>query len=142
MSSELLETKSDGNLLGLVDRCEKYATLQSALAKKLSAGIFQLAQARKHGKMTLSADDISREDFDARMFIDASSGNSGSAKTSPMDDETQTAVEVGDRMESLMMFSALPPPALRRAQELFVEAVQIAATMATNVREIDGLLQQ
>lgn len=140
MSSQQLGTKSDGELLGLLDRCEKYATLQTALAKKLSAGIFQLAQARKHRKMTLSADDISREDFDARMFIQANGGSSGSNKTQIMDNGT-AAVEVGDRMESLMMFSALPPPALRRAQELFVEAVQIAATMATNVREIDGVLQ-
>ena len=141
MNSQQLGTKSDGDLLGLVDRCEQYATLQSALAKKLSAGIFQLAQARKHGKMTLSADDISREDFDARMFIDPSSSNSSNANDPPMGDEKKPAVEVGDRMESLMMFSALPPPALRRAQELFVDAVQIVAAMATNVREIDELLQ-
>ena len=128
--SSLVE-KDDGQILSLMEKCDKYANLRVELAKKMSAGIFQLSQARKHGKLGLSGDDISREDFDARMFMNET----------PKEDEHNHQgfhiVEVGDPMDSLMMFTALPPPALRRAQCLFTEAVKITAEMASLVRDID-----
>ena len=127
-----LVEKEDGQILSLLEKCDKYANMRVELAKKMSAGIFQLSQARKHGKMSLSGDDISREDFEARMFMN---------DTPKEDDEHNhkglQLVEVGDPMDSLMMFTALPPPALRRAQCLFTEAVKIAAEMASLVRDID-----
>ena len=127
-----LVDKEDQTILSLVEKCDKYAHLRVELAKKMSAGIFQLSQARKHGKLSLSGDDISREDFDARMFLDEI------PKENNKDNHNGVqVVEEGDPMDSLMMFTALPPPSLRRAQCLFTEAVKIAVEMASVVRDID-----
>ena len=137
MASPSTPSSSDSKVLDLLDACESYAGLRTELAQKLSAGIFQLAQARKHGKMTLSADDVSREDFDARLVLETNSSS-----TSSSIGEISVVEHGGDaKMDSLMMFTALPPPALRRAQALFEDATRVAAVLAQRVRDIDRVLQ-
>jgi hypothetical protein len=138
-SSTSASSSSDKHVLELMDACESYAGLRVELAQKLSAGMFQLAQARKHGKMTLSADDVSREDFEARLVLGAvsSSGSSSSSSSGGL----AVVENSGDGMDSLMMFTALPPPALRRAQALFADATRVAAALAQRVRDIDRILQ-
>jgi len=137
-SSTSASSSSDKHVLELMDACESYAGLRVELAQKLSAGMFQLAQARKHGKMTLSADDVSREDFEARLVLGAVS-SSGSSSSSG--GGLAVVENSGDGMDSLMMFTALPPPALRRAQALFADATRVAAALAQRVRDIDRTLQ-
>jgi vacuolar-type H+-ATPase subunit D/Vma8 len=111
--------KSDEEILSVLGKCNSYAEKRVELSKKLSAGFFQMAMARKHGKLSLSADDL-REDFDARVRVEVVDG--GGFRL--IEDELQT------QSDDLVMFTALPPPALRRAQGSFVESLQLLLSLA------------
>jgi hypothetical protein len=112
-------SKSDEEILSILGKCNSYAEKRVELSKKLSAGFFQMAMARKHGKLSLSADDL-REDFDARVRVEIVD-ESGFRL---IEDEQQT------QSDDLVMFSALPPPALRRAQGSFVDSLTLLLSLA------------
>lgn len=119
MSAEL----GDDQLLNVLTLCDQYATDQKLLSEKISSGLFQILQARKNS--AISVNDI-REDFDSVRHL-VHDGETGSVKLT--DD--------GNLNDCLLMFSALPPPALRRAQTLFTESLQIAIKLAATMNEID-----
>jgi hypothetical protein len=119
MSTEL----GDEQLLCVLTLCDQYATDQKLLGEKLSSGLFQILQARKNSPV--SVDNV-REDFDSIRHL--------------VHDKETGAVKLaddGNLNDCLLMFSALPPPALRRAQNLFAESLQIAIKLAATMNEID-----
>lgn len=119
MSLEL----GDEQLLRALTLCDQYARHQKQLVEKLSSGLFQILQARKNG--SISVDNI-RQDFDAVRHL-------------VHDNETGTVrlTEDGNHNDCLLMFSALPPPALRRAQDCFADSLQIAIKLAAITNELE-----
>ena len=117
--------KSDKDILSVLGKCHIYAQKRIELSEKLSAGFFQLAMARKNGKLRLSADDV-REDFDSHVRI--------------AEDNTENfqliESERGTSKYDLMMFSALPPPSLHRAQDSFIESLEILISLAITMNKI------
>jgi hypothetical protein len=119
MSTDL----GDEQLLSVLTLCDQYATDQKLLGEKLSSGFFQILQARKNS--AVSVDNI-REDFDSIRHL--------------VPDNETGAVKLtndGNLNDCLLMFSALPPPALRRAQIFFAESLQIATKLAATISEIE-----
>lgn len=119
MSTEL----GDDQLLCVLSLCEEYAVHQKLIGEKLSSGLFQILQARKNS--TVSVNNI-RQDFESSCYLEH-------------DNETgaMKLTEDGNFNECLLMFSALPPPALRRAQNLFMDSLQIAIKLAATLNKID-----
>jgi hypothetical protein len=119
MSAEL----GDDQLINVLSLCDQYATNQKLLGEKLSSGLFQILQARKNS--AVSVDNI-RQDFDSIRHLEH-------------DNETgaMKLTDEGNFDDCLLMFSALPPPALRRAQNLFTDSLQIAIKLAATLNEID-----
>ena len=112
----------DEQLLRVMTVCDQYAQQQKLLAAKLGAGIFQLLQARKNGSVCV--DDI-RQDFDCCAYL--------------MNNEETGFLELQDdgNNDALLMFSALPPPALRRAQKLFMESIKISLQLMSSINELE-----
>lgn len=113
----------DVQVLHMIGICDQYAKQQKLLSEKLSSGIFQLLQARKN---TLVSMDAIREDFDAGLHLKKNSENGDLDLT---DD--------GNTIDALLMFSALPPPSLRRAQKLFLESIKITLQLVSIINEIE-----
>jgi hypothetical protein len=119
MSTDL----GDEQLLSVLTLCDQYATDQKLLGEKLSSGLFQILQARKNS--AVSVVNI-REDFDSIRYL--------------VPDNETGAVKLtndGNLNDCLLMFSALPPPALRRAQIFFAESLQVATKLAATISEIE-----
>jgi hypothetical protein len=120
----------DSSILFILRNCDSYATGQLKLSNYLSSGIFQLTQAKKNG-ISLSADDV-REEIDPCVALTVST-----------DDGSFALDVISDQKEALLMFSGLPPPALKRAQSHFKEAIksiiELANTAAAiNSRQLDS----
>lgn len=113
----------DVQLLRMIGICDQYAKQQKLLSEKLSSGIFQLLQARKN---TLVSMDAIREDFDSCLHL----------KTNSENGDIDLADD-GNTIDALLMFSALPPPALRRAQKLFLESIKITLQLVSTINEIE-----
>lgn len=114
---------ADEQLLRVLTLCDQYAQQQKILAAKLSSGIFQILQARKNA--SISAENI-RQDFDSSFYL--------------MNNDEVGSVELindGNTNESLLMFTALPPPALRTAQKLFIESIQIAVELVATITDLE-----
>ena len=113
----------DDQLLRIMTICDQYAEQQVLLSAKLSSGMFQILQARKNSSVSAYA---IREDFDSCLSLGSN-------------DETGLVelIDNGDTNDSLLMFSALPPPALRRAQKLFLESLKIAVGLAATIAELE-----
>jgi hypothetical protein len=117
------EPPDDDQVLRIMTICDEYATQQKLLGDKLSSGMFQLLQARKNS--AVSVDNI-RQDFDSCLSLTT---DSETGKIELLDD--------GEANESLLMFSALPPPALRRAQTLFKDSIRIAVELMATIHLLD-----
>jgi hypothetical protein len=115
----------DEQLLRIMAICDQYARQQKLLAEKLSTGIFQLLQARKNG--SISVEDI-RQDFDPSLHLE-DDDEGGSMKLIEIDEGMTT--------DTLLMFSALPPPALRRAQKTFIDSLKIALDLISTIHELE-----
>lgn len=114
---------ADEQLLRVLTICDQYAQQQKMLGEKLSSGIFQILQARKN--VSISSDNI-RQDFDSCLYL--------------INNDEKGCLELwdgGDTNDALLMFTALPPPALRKAQKLFIESVKIALELVTTVTELE-----
>ena len=118
MSMELCDEK----LLFVLTVCDEYARSQKLLGDKLSSGIFQLLLARKND--TISVNDI-RQDFDSRirLLVNEKTG-------------IGSLIEDGDAIDSLLIFSALPSPALRRAQKSFADSLDIVIKLIKTVNQL------
>ena len=117
------EHLDDDQVLRIMTLCDQYATQQKLLGDKLSSGMFQLLQARKNS--SVSVDNI-RQDFNSCICL---VNDSETGKSELLDD--------GKANEPLMMFTALPPPALRRAQILFKDSIRIAVELMATAQELD-----
>ena len=115
----------DSSVLFMLRSCDSYATGQLKLSNYLSSGIFQLTQAKKNG-ITLSANDV-REDIDPCIALTNSTADGSFALD-----------VVSDQKDALLMFSGLPPPALKRAQTHFKEAVKSIVELANIAAAINS----
>jgi hypothetical protein len=122
--TEVIPTElNDGQLLHMIGICDQYAKQQKLLSEKLSSGILQLLQARKN---TLVSMDAIRENFDPCLHLEKNSENGDI-----------DLIDDGNTIDALLMFSALPPPSLRRAQKLFSESIRITLQLVSTINEID-----
>lgn len=118
MSIELCDEK----LLSVLSECDEYAKSQKLLGDKLRSGIFQILLARKNDSISV---DVIRQDFDSRirLLIDQKTG-------------IGSLTDDGDAIDSLLIFSALPSPALRRAQKTFSDSLDIVIKLLATVNRL------
>lgn len=113
---------ADEKLLSVLTVCDEYARSQKLLGDKLSSGMFQILLARKND--SISVNDI-RQDFDSRirLTVDQKTG-------------IGSLVDDGESIDSLLMFSALPSPALRRAQKSFSDSLDIVIKLLATINQL------
>lgn len=118
MNSET--TLSDADFLSVLELTEKYSELQKKLASEMSQAFFLFAQARKAG-VRLSPSDT-RSEFDAKYRLDELEG--------------EFSCYSDNKDDPIMLFSALPPPPLKKAQKHFQDALSDIVTLACHINSL------
>ena len=113
-------------LLQLLEDVNYFANTHTELSGLISDGFFQLAISRKNIGRAVSVSDI-REEFDSTVLL------SPSQDTSILEVNSSSADD-----NPLLMFSAMPAPALRRAQACFTKALEMCVLMCSISRRISA----
>lgn len=115
---------SDEVLLSLLESSDGYITRQIKLGKILSDGLINISKSRKNGAMINSPDNV-RDDFDACLSVEHIEN---SVKYDIFEVE-------GD---SILFVSGMPPPALRKAQKSFRQAVDVILELVSIIQDIQS----
>ena len=130
--------KRNDNVLALLENLDTFGVLHESFGKSLSDAFFQLAMARKSSDRSLSAEDV-RFDIEPVAFLSPDCHELVQPSSS---DPSATTLKNAPDNSSLIMISAMPPPALRRAQTLFAKALQSAVDLAARSRAISQSISE
>jgi hypothetical protein len=97
----------EDTVLSLIDDIEGYQELQTKINEQLRNGFLAIASARLGRGIFIATSDDLREEFDASFTVDMNNHQL-----------------IGDQADALLMVSALPPPALKKAQQSLILALQ------------------
>jgi hypothetical protein len=110
----------DDTLVSLLKNMKHYQELQASMSKSIADGIFAMAMARKQRVLFVASTEDLREDFDALIRFDPI--NHELILTNEQDQQENSPGTCIN--ESLLMVCALPPPALRKSQQYFQQALR------------------
>lgn len=111
---------SDEAIVGLLESCDEYVTVQGNVEKLIRDGFFQMAMARKNSPQ--SSLDNCRHELESSVSVALVDDNFVLSK----DDTTN----------SILIISPLPPRALRRAEESFRNALKEVVRLANTAKSI------
>ncbi len=127
-------SSSDEEILNILEKVDNYANSRVGIHQLMADGFFELAKARKLRGSTNSIDDI-RFEIDSSVIIDGmDEGTAMLSSRKPGENDIEN--------DGLTLFSALPGPALRRAQSLFTSALHNLVSMACMARDINQVLDE
>lgn len=114
----------EDTVLSLIDDIKGYQELQVSANERLRSGFLSMASARHGRGVFIGTSEDLREEFDASLTVDIINHQL-----------------VGDQADALLMISALPPPALKKAQQSFMLALQDYAQAAKYIQSLHKTTQ-
>lgn len=119
-------THVEDTVIDILERVQEYLNEQENVSQSLSDGVFSLALARQQRGCFIARPDDLRNDLNPTTFIN------------PATHELITPTDVSSR-RNILLFCALPPPNLRKAQVAFAKALHHlvkASQQSTNLNKI------
>lgn len=141
-SKHQLKQIPNAELIALLESCDNYVQIQTALTKHLSDGIVNLSKARKNGYSSIvrSVEDI-RDDFDATLVLVESLQENNEDVDVNKSPQMLELIELDLHKETIFLVSGMPPPALRKAQNNFQQAVRTVVELARISQSIHQEIQ-
>jgi hypothetical protein len=120
----------DKRLLETLCSVDRYAKLRKRYDDEISIGYFRLLQARSNRTSIINTVENLRFEIDAALTIDGKNVCNVESDDFPCQKEN---------FETIYLFSAMPPPALKAAQLNFQNAIELAKLLLDEINVIVSL---
>lgn len=114
----------EDTVLSFIDDIEVYQDLQARISERLRSGFLSIALAKQGRGVFIGTSEDLREEFYASLTFDITNQQL-----------------IGDQADALLMVSALPPPALKKAQQSFVLVLGDCVQAAKHVQNLHKTTQ-
>ena len=117
----------DEKMIAMLTDCDQFITDQKDLSKSLSDGFIFMKRCKVNGNSTMFGIDDIREDIDPSVTCD---------------NIDSTPSLLSKNKGEIYLFSALPAPTLRKAQDRFISTLPIINRMAEAARKVLEIVEE